>query len=669
MNRSDPSTADVITALSSPVDPALLRGPDLSRRRFLQAAGVAAGASLLPAWLADAAGAATPLGRDQGVLVLLTMGGGNDGLNTFIPVTDGAYHDARGSLAIPASAALPLSDTRGLNPNLPYLKQRWDAGDVAVIDGVGHEGSTLSHFVSMAQMMAANPDGRVGSSGWLGRVLDGLSGDPLTALSLGSSLPLLVQGRHRRAAAIPERANDLSRVANPDASELLQYDTIKRLGSSTGMGELADMVSGSFSQAIDLSGQLAPLIEQEQDEPRVVTKLKLAARLINANLGVRIISIVFGDFDSHANQATMHTERMQELNRGLEAFYSILHRDFGDRTLVVGTSEFGRRVKANATGTDHGTANSLFAIGAKVNGGFYGELPSLTNLDRWRNLTPTVDYRQLYGNLTSTWLGADSSEVLGRDWDDLGFLSSPGGGTTTTPRPTPVNVDTPRKRRAEVARLYLAYFLRHPDEAGYEYWVGVRQSGRTLAQISAEFVSSNEFRQRYGNLSNRQFVQLIYSNVLGRNADGEGLDYWTGVLDEGTTRGDVMVGFSESAEFRTKTTSDLTSIEHNGRVGRLYMAYFLRRPDEEGLDYWINTDLPTQAVSEQFAASNEFRNRYGSLDNRSFVNLVYRNVLGRDPDAGGLAHWLGVLNRGTSRGAVMQGFSDSNEFMQRVKSL
>jgi hypothetical protein len=130
-----------------------------------------------------------------------------------------------------------------------------------------------------------------------------------------------------------------------------------------------------------------------------------------------------------------------------------------------------------------------------------------------------------------------------------------------------------------------------------------------------------------------------------------------------------MIGFSESAEFKNKTAGDVRTIERNGPIGRLYMAYFLRRPDEEGLDYWINTGLPTTAVSEQFADSSEFRNRYGALSNAAFVDLTYRNVLDRAPDQGGLDHWVGVLNRGVSRGVVMQGFSDSPEFIQRVRTL
>jgi uncharacterized protein (DUF1501 family) len=644
-------------------------GGGISRRRFLQGAGAAGAVSLLPPWLAEAAAAATPLGSDQGVLVYLTMAGGNDGLNTFIPVTDGAYHDARGSLAFDPSETLPMSDQRGMNPYLPFMKQLWDQGDVAIVDGVGHTGSNLSHFVSMAQIMAANPNGQPGSSGWLGRVIDGLAVDDLTGVAIGSSVPLLVQGRARKAVAIPEHGSDLRRINDSGAHYHNQYSAIEALGAqSVGLGGLADRMVASLGQAVELAEPLKPLIDEKRDEPQVISKLRMAARLINANLGIRVISILFGDFDSHANQRTMHRDRMEEINTGLQAFYNELHDDFASRTLIVGASEFGRRVKANSSGTDHGTANSLFVIGRRVQGGFYGAMPSLTDLDDRKNMKPTVDYRQFYANIATGWLGADAADIFGRNYDNLGFLAAPGGGSDT-PQTTPVVVPSRRTRRAEVARLYLAYFLRRPDDAGFEYWAGVRQSGRSLAQISEEFVASNEFRMRYGSLSNRQFVELIYQNVLGRSPDAGGLAHWTSVLDGGTSRGDVMIGFSESEEFRNNTDTEVGAIETDGPIGRLYLAYFLRRADDAGLDHWINTGLPTSAVSEEFARSAEFLNRYGNLSNTAFVNLIYQNVLGRAPDASGLAHWVSVLNGGTGRGAVMLEFSNSAEFIERVKTL
>ena len=666
---SDQSTAAMVSALSSPVSPELLQRPDVSRRRFLQGMSAAATVSMLPGWLAEHAAAATPLGPNDGVVVLLTMGGGNDGLNTFIPINDGAYYDARGGLAIQPQDALPLTADRGLNPNLPFVKSLWDQGQVAVIEGVGHSSQTLSHFVTMAQVMAANDQGRPGSSGWLGRVIDGLPKDPLSGLSLGTSVPLVAQGQQHRATAVPMRATSLTRVdrANPIYGE--QYSAVGSFGSAaTGLGPFADRMMSGLGDTLNLSDQLRPLLEDERDEADVISKLRFAARLINANLGVRFISIIFGDFDSHANQSTMHNTRMQEINTGLQDFFTILHGDYADRTLVVGTSEFGRRVNSNGSGTDHGTSNSWFAIGPGVNGGFHGQAPSLTSLDRHRNQIPTVDYRNVYSNIVSQWLRADSAQVMGRDYGDLGFLTNPGSGASP-PRTTPINLDNRRGRRAEVARLYLAYFLRHPEESGHEYWATARDNGLTLKQISAEFVASGEFRDRYGALSNQQFVGLVYNNVLGRPADAGGLAHWTNVLNSGVSRGEVMIGFSESAEFKTRTTADIATIEKNGPVGRLYMAYFGRRPDDGGLDYWTNTGLPTTAISNQFATSSEFVNRYGSLSDRDFVYLVYQNVLGRDPDPGGLSHWTSALSTGTKRGSVMQQFSDSPEFVVRVKNL
>ena len=664
----DPDTAEVVAALSAPVEPGLLRVPDLSRRRFLQAAGVASVATLLPAWLAEAAASAAPLGADEGVLVLLTLAGGNDGLNTFAPVGDGAYRSARGSLAISASAGLAMTGDRSLHPNLGYTKSLWDQGRLAVIEGVGQDGATLSHFVSMAQKMAANGNGQPGSSGWLGRVLDGLPHEPLTGVSIGSRVPLVVQGRHTRASAVPRRGSDLRQLDTSDPVASMQYQAVRAMSTSSGLGALGDTVAASFGQAIDLADRLRPLIPEEGDDAEVVTEMRLAARLINANLGIRVISIMFGDFDTHANQAWMHGQRMTELDAALRAFHETLDPAFADRALVVGTSEFGRRVRANNNGTDHGTANSLFAIGTRVNGGFWGQAPSLTSLDRYGNLVPTVDYRQVYGNLVETWLGADQAEVLGRDWADLGFLRSPGGTGGSSGGPGASPGSTPTGQRAEVARLYLAYFLRRPDEEGFEYWAGLRRSGRSLAAISNDFATSGEFTQRYGSLSNRQFVELVYGNVLGRSPDAGGLAHWVSVLDRGAPRGQVMLGFSESNEFRARTADQVAQIEATGPVGRLYRAYFLRAPDTAGLHYWIDTGLPLAAISEQFAASVEFRNRYGSLDDQAFIATAYRNVLGRDPDPGGLRHWQGILRSGTSRGAVMLGFSNSPEFVRKVQS-
>jgi uncharacterized protein (DUF1501 family) len=667
VTRTDPSTAEVVAHWSTPANPTHAQ-PGLSRRRFLQAAGVAGVATLLPAWLAEAAEAATPVGPNDGILVLLTMAGGNDGLNTFVPIADGAYYDARPNLAIRPDDAIHVSPTRGLHPQLGYMKALWDQGRVAAIEGVGQPDADLSHFVSMGRIMAANGNGQPGSSGWVGRFLDGLPHSPLNALSLGNRVPLVVQGRQARANAVPSDGGNIKRIDRTKPVEALQYDALLSMaGTSTGLGHWADAIQAEMGEAIHLADDLRPHLPGESDEPRVVQEMRLAANLINANVGIRVFSILWGDFDSHSGQVAQHGARMRELDDGLRAFFTTLNPSFANRTLILGTSEFGRRVADNNNGTDHGTANTLFAIGSRVNGGFHGQAPSLTDLTRGGNLKHTVDYRQVYGNVLSTWLGADAAQVVGANHSDLGFVTAPVPSSSTTVGRFPDAPVPLRAQRAEVARLYLAYFGRRPDDDGLDYWVGVRESGQTLAQISAAFAASDEFQARYGALSDRQFVELIYRNVMKRDGDPGGINYWRQQLGNGASRGQVMVGFSESAEFKTRTEGEVKTIDRTGPIGRLYRAYFGRDPDEAGLEHWINTGLDRSEVSAAFAESGEFRGRYGSLSNAEFVALVYRNVMGREPDAAGRNHWVGVLERGTPRSSVMLEFSDSPEFVRKMQ--
>ncbi|MEZ5226941.1 MAG: DUF4214 domain-containing protein [Acidimicrobiales bacterium] len=203
----------------------------------------------------------------------------------------------------------------------------------------------------------------------------------------------------------------------------------------------------------------------------------------------------------------------------------------------------------------------------------------------------------------------------------------------------------------EVGRLFVAYFLREPDPSGFSYWTRQRASGVSLAAISSEFANSTEFRQRYGNLDNRAFVDLIYRNVLGRPADAAGLTYWVGQLQAGRDRGQVMAGFSESPEFVTNTAT-VRSTSSEGRISRLYFAFFLREPDAAGLDFWMTTErrgASLESIAVEMAKSPEFAATYGNITDERFVELVYNNVLTRSPDAGGRAHWAAQLAAGLDR--------------------
>ncbi len=229
--------------------------------------------------------------------------------------------------------------------------------------------------------------------------------------------------------------------------------------------------------------------------------------------------------------------------------------------------------------------------------------------------------------------------------------------------PAPVEASSrPDSASLQVTRLYQAYFDRSPDPAGLNYWTGQRLSGNSLASISDRFSESPEFASTYGALNNRAFVARIFANVLDRPAEESGLDYWTSELDAGRrTRGEVMVGFSESPEF-------VLRMRHldSDQVRRLYRAFFLREADDEGLSFWYGqqiSGLSLSEIAERFARDAEFVSRYGSLASREFVSLVYQNVLDREPDRGGLSYWTSELDAGRrTRGEVMVAFSEGPEF-------
>lgn len=665
---SDATTREILSELSTPLpdDPR-----SLSRRRFLQALTATAGVAVVPPWMAEMAEAAAPIGPGDGVLVLVTMGGGNDGLNTVVPIADGTYYDRRGSLAIPPWETRHLTADRGLHPSLGYVEGLWRQGQVAIIEGVGSPTLDLSHFSSTARWMAGGPAGGGFHTGWLGRYIDGLPGgdDPFHAVSIGSAVPLVVQGRNRIAAGLPAESNGIF-DADADPTHRRWYEALASYANaSTGRGALADALTANGREAVDLATTLAPIYAEEGPAAELSRKLDLCARLINANVGIRVLAVTYGDFDSHANQPAMHNARMTELDAAMGAFHRRLDATFAARTVVLTVSEFGRRIRANhSNGTDHGAAGTLLAIGPQVRGGFYGQQPPLDRPDRLGNLAPTVDFRSVYATVLDTWLAADSREILGGHYENLGFLAAPAPNRTTSGLDPSIAGSTFRYR-AEIVRLYKAFFARLPDSAGLEHWVQARRSGLDLARVADSFASSAEFAATYGHLSNEAFVDRLYHNVLGRAADSEGLAYWVGILGGGSSRGTIVVGFSESTEFVAASAADVDQVDRAGPVARLYLAYFERDADLDGLRYWIGSGLSHQAVSDAFAASDEFRARYGALSDEAFLDRVYANVLGRAPDGDGRAYWLGELARGISRGSIMLGFSESAEFIARTGTL
>ena len=413
----------------------------LDRRRFLQLVGLGVGAGALAGptsslldlalpGLDPSAWAAGPIGPNDGVLVVLGMFGGNDGLNTVVPINDQRYYGQHGSLAISPHNTLPIDAATGLHPELTTFKQFWDAGQLAIVEGVGYPDPDLSHFNSMAKWMAGSPTG-VPTSGWLGRWLDGYIGggkDLYAAAEIGQSVPLHLIGRTQRGTAVP--AGRPSFGASSDAGDRKVYGGLRRLGAgdpATWRGR----VGQAMIDQLDLAGTLAPLIPAADDmsDMPLVAEMEVMARLVNANLGLRVLSAGWGDFDSHAGQPNQHPARMRELNAAVARFFQVLSPAWSNRVTIMTFSEFGRTSWSNdGAGTDHGTAAPHFVLGANVRGGRYGQRPSLAGLRRWDRMPFHVDFRDYYASLIDGWLGGGASEVLGgRAVQNLGlFTRSPG---------------------------------------------------------------------------------------------------------------------------------------------------------------------------------------------------------------------------------------------------
>ncbi|MGE0880575.1 MAG: DUF1501 domain-containing protein [Acidimicrobiia bacterium] len=398
---------------------------NLGRRAFLQAAAVGGAIAATPWYLkAKAAYAAPPIGPTDGVLVLINMYGGNDGMNTVVPYEQGKYYDLRKTLAVPADKVLPLSNGLGLHPKLPAMKSMWDQNKVAIVQGVGYPNNTLSHFDSMAIWMAGHASNTAVGTGWIGRYLDTLGPDPLRGVNLGRSTPPLVRGATTASTVLPLDIGNAFGADRRNAMVADSYEVVKAFADGPQNGALAGRYALNGKVATSTSATVQPLYTGLSRD-FTVGDLQLAARLINADLGVRVITVATGNYDTHANQTADHERLLGWLNDGLATFFATLSPQFRARTTVMTFSEFGRRAALSGSdGTDHGGASCLFLMGDMVKGGLYGEYPSLTDLDRYGNLKYNVDFRKVYASVLSTWLKSDEVEVLGGNYGTLDLFRS-----------------------------------------------------------------------------------------------------------------------------------------------------------------------------------------------------------------------------------------------------
>lgn len=440
---NDISTADARALLSYPVDPTDPAG--WSRRRFLQlvGSGVLGGVALgsggmLDGLFGEQAFAGAPLGPTDGILVTIVLYGGNDGLNTVVPYSDSRYYAQRGRLAIPASQVLALDGSFGLHPSLTFTRQLWTEGRLAIVHGSGYPNPDLSHFTSMGIWMNGRFGGGAPTTGWIGRWLDGLPAATadLAAATLGQSVPLHLVGAERRALAIPSWGKMFG--VSAEAHDLRMYEGLRLMSASpAGRGPWHDMYARTLRAQLQLATDVAPAFRPEPQGDGLVRDLTVAARLINADLGLRVIDVGMGGFDNHDSQPWEHASLLTELDAGLRAFFATLSPAFVDRVTLLTLSEFGRTPFANGSnGTDHGTANVQFVIGSKVNGGHHGQHPSLALTSQWDRLQSTVDFRQVLGTVVDRWMGGGGSSIVNGNFSALDlFRAGPGspGAVPTVP--------------------------------------------------------------------------------------------------------------------------------------------------------------------------------------------------------------------------------------------
>ena len=428
----------------------LLSVPDdhpsgIDRRRFLQLMGWGVGAGammgglgelvlpeMVPSRLREAF-ASTPVGDSEGIVVLVGMVGGMDGLNVVVPYTNSLYYQQHGAIAVPANKVLALNSAVGLHPNLPFVKGLFDRGEVAVVQGVGYPNPDLSHFSSMANWMYGKAGNGYPSTGWVGRWLDGLSGDDLfRAATVGSGLPLHLIGENKRGTAIPEWG--VGFAGGTDVHDQWMYNAMSAFSSSSaGRGPWHDTIAGTVKGVIDVGRQVSPVFARDLPDADLEKKMTVVARLINADLGLRVIDTSYDGFDNHSGEPVDLGDRMTDFDNAMRAFFTTLDDRFRSRVVIVTYSEFGRTSYSNdSSGTDHGTANNHFVIGRGVKGGLVGAQPSLAGLDRWDRMAFNVDFRSMYATVLDNWLGGGSTTVLGATYPNLGlFKQGPGVGVAT----------------------------------------------------------------------------------------------------------------------------------------------------------------------------------------------------------------------------------------------
>ena len=365
------------------------------------------------------------------VLVVLQLTGGNDFMNTLVPYSNPVYYDARPTVVIPQDEVLPINDQLGFNPNLAPLKEMYDAGKVAIVQGIGYENSSRSHFRAMDIWHTCEPV-KVGIEGWLGRTIREIDPDKenvLTAVNIGRGLPraLVAPGVPVTSVGDLDNVGLMTSIEEQErrdrALEMFKKMYAPAIGTGPVMEYLAQTGSDVHIGADILKQAPASYTSDvEYADDTIAKSLKDVARTHIAGLGTRIFYTAHGGYDHHANELKTHPQLLTELGGAISDFFQDLrdHNASEEVTMLVFT-EFGRRMRDNGSGTDHGSGGGAFIIGDRVNGGLYSEYPSLDPA-RWlhgEDLDWTIDYRGIYSTILDQWLGLDPVPIVDGQFEQI----------------------------------------------------------------------------------------------------------------------------------------------------------------------------------------------------------------------------------------------------------
>ncbi len=368
-------------------------------------------------------------------LIVIQLSGGNDYLNTVIPYSEGKYYDYRSTVNIPQNKVIPIDDHYGFNPSMGPVKSLWDEGKVAIINGIGYQNPNRSHFRSMDIWHTAEPDS-IGKEGWLGRAIrdiDPQGENVLTGINFGRGLP--------RALACPgvsvASVGDLDTYGLfPDVQdEELRMFTLeafsKMYGGAAGRDPVMELLGQTGQDALQGADILrtAPAMYSSSVEyapDSLAQNVKSISQVFHADVGARVLYTQHGPFDTHAGELISHAKLWDEVAGSVGCLMDDLkeHGTENDASILI-FSEFGRRIQDNGSGSDHGSGGVAFMIGGAVNGGTYGEYPSLAEAEQIEgDLRSNNDFRSVYTGILEDWLGLDAAPIVNGQFEKFDLFKS-----------------------------------------------------------------------------------------------------------------------------------------------------------------------------------------------------------------------------------------------------